>query len=69
MFLLKLLDQCLEELLLSLHLLNLGLHLKCDPLLHASLILSVATHLSKEFHVPHGAEEKTTLVELLTEGL
>ena len=67
MLLLQFLDQRLEELLLSLHLLDLGLHFERDALLHAPLVHLITTYLRKELHVPHRSEQKTALVETITE--
>ena len=67
MFLLKLLDQCLQELLLSLHLLDFGLHLDCDPLLHSPLVHFIAANLRKKLHMTHSSEHETTRIEFVTE--
>ena len=62
----KLLDQGLQELLLSPHLYNLGLDLERDPLLHALLMHLVAADLGKQLHVPQRPEKETALVKVLT---
>lgn len=63
----KLLDKCLQELLLCLHLFNFRFDFKRNSLLHSSLVHLVATDLSKQLHVAHRAEQETTLIEVITE--
>ena len=65
----QLLDQCLQELLLCLHLLDLGLDFESDALFHTSLMHLISANLRKQLHVAHRSEKKTTLVELLAELL
>ena len=64
---LQLLDQSLQELLLRLHLFHLGLHFERYAFLHAPLVHLVATDLRKQLHVSNRAEQKTSLVEVVTE--
>ena len=51
--LLQLADERLQELLLGLHLHNLGLDLEGDPLLHPPFVHTVAADLCEELHVAH----------------
>ena len=63
MFLFKLFDQGLQELLLSLQLLNFSLNLKSDILLNLSLIHLVTTHLRVKLPVPYGSKKKPSQIK------
>lgn len=67
MLLLKLSDERLEELLLGLHFLHLGLDLHCDALLHPSLVHSIAMNLGKKLQVAKCAEHERAVLEALNE--
>ena len=65
--LLKLSDERLEELLLGLHFLHLGLDLHCDALLHPSLVHFIAMNLDKKLQVAKCAEHERAVLEALNE--
>ena len=49
----QLLDQCLQELLLGLHLFDFGLDFESDALFHTSLMHLISANLRKQLHVAH----------------
>ena len=65
----ELTNESLQEFLLVFELFHLGLHLNGDSLLHATFVHAIARNLRKQFHVTHGAEAETLLVEGLAEVL